>query len=423
MIPYPPSRPQYSGLQNAQSAPASAPTCTTSAAAGADAGTYATSCSGASDPDYTISYVPGTLTITPLASSTSISSSSSTNTSTYGASVTLSATVTSSFSTPSGTVAFMDGSTKLGSSPVSSGSASFTTSALGAGAHTLSAVFTPAGNSQSGSNYNPSTSATLQQTVNQAPLTITAGSAGIDYGAPIPAIPPAYTGLTNGDTAPATDPVCGTTAVQGSPAGTYPTSCSGASDPNYSISYVAGILTIGAIASSTSLASSSANAASAFGGAVTLTATVTAASGTPDGSIAFMDGTAKLGTAPLSAGVASLSTSLLSVGAHSLTADYIPATNAQSVANYAASSSNTVTQTVSPAPADHHRFEPYRSRTAAYLRRSPLRTQDSKTAPPRPPRPRPAPPTLLKARTPARIRRPAPALSIPTTPSRTCPAP
>ncbi len=348
--PIPAISPQYSGLQNAQSAPASPPTCTTSAAPGADAGTYATSCSGASDPNYSISYVPGTLTITPLASSTSISSSSSTNTSTYGDSVTLTATVTSSFSTPSGTVAFMDGSTQLGSSPVSSGSAAFTTSALGAGTHTLSAVFTPAGNSQGGSNYNPSTSSNLQQTVNQAPLTITAGSAGIDYGAPIPAISPAYAGLTNGDAAPATAPACGTTAVQGSPAGTYPTSCSGASDPNYSITYVPGVLTIGAIASSTSLASSSANDASVFGGSVTLTATVTAASGTPDGSVAFMDGTTQLGTATLSAGVAALSTSLLSAGAHSLTASYIPATNAQSVANYAASSSNTVTQTVSPAP-------------------------------------------------------------------------
>jgi hypothetical protein len=64
--------------------------------------------------------VPGALTITPLGSSTSISSVAASKPSLYGRSITLSATVTSSYGTPSGAVEFMDGSTPLASVPLSS---------------------------------------------------------------------------------------------------------------------------------------------------------------------------------------------------------------------------------------------------------------------------------------------------------------
>ena len=63
-------------------------------------------------------------------------------------------------------------------------------------------------------------------------------------GEPIPSITALYTGLQYTDSAPATPPTCGTTADASSTAGDYPTTCSGASDPNYTISYVAGTLTI-----------------------------------------------------------------------------------------------------------------------------------------------------------------------------------
>ena len=42
----------------------------------------------------------------------------------------------------------------------------------------------------------------------------------------------------------ATAPTCSTLATSGSPVGIYPITCSGAADPNYSISYVSGTLTI-----------------------------------------------------------------------------------------------------------------------------------------------------------------------------------
>ena len=49
----------------------------------------------------------------------------------------------------------------------------------------------------------------------------------------------------NGETAPAVLPTCSTTATSSSPAGDYPSSCSGASDPNYTFTYVDGTVGVG----------------------------------------------------------------------------------------------------------------------------------------------------------------------------------
>jgi hypothetical protein len=92
-------------------------------------------------------------------------------------------------------------------------------------------------------NYLTSTSAPATFTI-ATPLTITASSATMIVGGSVPAITPIYTGLINGNTAPATPPTCTTSATSASPAGTYPATCSGAADPNYTISYVTGTLTV-----------------------------------------------------------------------------------------------------------------------------------------------------------------------------------
>jgi hypothetical protein len=84
-------------------------------------------------------------------------------------------------------------------------------------------------------------------TVHQAPLTITASSPTITYGKAIPQITPSYQTLANGDTSLATPPTCSTNAgaVGSKPAGgIYKTTCLGASDPNYSITYASGSLTV-----------------------------------------------------------------------------------------------------------------------------------------------------------------------------------
>jgi hypothetical protein len=85
------------------------------------------------------------------------------------------------------------------------------------------------------------------------------------------------------------------------------------------------------------------------GQAVTFTATVTGASGTPTGTVTFFDGGTAIGTATLAAGAASFTTSSLTLGAHSITASY------GGSAGSAASTSSALTQTVQ-IPADSVRL-------------------------------------------------------------------
>lgn len=85
--------------------------------------------------------------------------------------------------------------------------------------------------------------------------------------------------------------------------------------------------------------SSSANPSN-VGQPVTLTALVTAISGTPTGSVTFLDGAATLGTVALAGGVATYTTSALPGGTHTITATY------DGNGTYA-SSSGTVSQVVS----------------------------------------------------------------------------
>jgi sugar lactone lactonase YvrE len=73
--------------------------------------------------------------------------------------VTFTATLTSSAGTPTGSVSFLDGSTALGASTLSSGVATFTTTGLTTGSHTIAAVY--AGDS----NFSSATSASLIETV------------------------------------------------------------------------------------------------------------------------------------------------------------------------------------------------------------------------------------------------------------------
>jgi hypothetical protein len=66
------------------------------------------------------------------------------------------------------------------------------------------------------------------------------------YGAALPVLTASYTGLVNGDTAASltTPPILSTTATPGSPVSQYPITIAGAVDPDYTIGYVSGILTV-----------------------------------------------------------------------------------------------------------------------------------------------------------------------------------
>jgi hypothetical protein len=91
--------------------------------------------------------------------------------------VTFTTTVTATAGTPTGSVAFFDESTQLGLGALSAGSASFTTSALAAGSHAITAVYS------GDTNFATLTTAVLTQTVESFTIGImAAGVCGCSSG-------------------------------------------------------------------------------------------------------------------------------------------------------------------------------------------------------------------------------------------------
>ncbi len=103
-----------------------------------------------------------------------------------------------------------------------------------------------------------------------------------------------------------------------------------------------GVLLSNTNSTTTTTLASSANP-SIFGQAVTFTAAVSAASGTPTGTVILYDGSTTLGSATLANGSASMSTSALAVGSHSITGAY------QGLDTFQPSTSAPLNQLVNPA--------------------------------------------------------------------------
>jgi len=271
-----------------------------------------------------------TQTVNLGTSSTAVISSA--NPSTVGQSVTFTATVSGLVIQPTGTVTFMDGVTTLGTGNINaSGQATFTTSALGAGSHSITAVY--GGDTL----YNSSTSNLLIQDVNQSTTSTAVASsqnpsalgASVTFTATVTGSGGTPTGTVTFMDGVAT---LGTGTLDGSGQATLSTSALTLGD--HSITAVYGgdtdfsgstspvlTQTVNATASATALASS--NNPSGFGESVTFTATVTGSGATPTGTVTFKDGSTTLGTATLDgSGQATFSTSALSTGSHSMTAVY-----------------------------------------------------------------------------------------------------
>lgn len=176
----------------------------------------------------------------PTASTTSLTPASTS--STYGSTNTLTATV--SPNTATGTVDFKNNGTSISgcnAATVTAGVATCSTWKPGVGTYTnLTAVYSGDGSLQT------STSSAASLSVTAAPLTITASSPNTTYGASTPSVTAAYAGLVNGDASSVvTGLTCSTAYTTASAVASAPaTSCSGASASNYSISYLAGSVTI-----------------------------------------------------------------------------------------------------------------------------------------------------------------------------------
>ena len=242
--------PAYSGFVNGDSVASltTPPTCSTAAASSSPvAGSpYSSSCTGAVDPNYAMSYVTGSVTVSPVPLTVTASSpavaygSVPTVTPVYAGFV--NGDTGSSLTTPPTCT-----TTATSSSPVSP--PTYPSSCSGAVDPNYTISYVPG-----------------VVTVTKAPLTITASSSSTTYGGSVPTVTPAYSGWKNGD-GPAsltTPPTCSTTATSSSPASppTYPTTCSGATASNYTISYVAGTVTV----NKAPLAITASNGSMAYGG-------------------------------------------------------------------------------------------------------------------------------------------------------------
>ena len=226
--------PGYTGLTGGDTQPATPPTCSTvpPVTATTAVGTYTghNVCSGAVDPKYTITYAPGDAVVTPAP----VVVTASSGTMPYGGTV---PTITPSYS------GFLNGDTPsvLTNTPTCSTTA--TSSSTVGGSYPSSCTGAAAGNYSF--TYVPGA-----VTVTAVPLVITASSASVTVGAAAPTITASYQGFANGDSATnlTTQPTCSTTYTTASAVGSYPSSCTGAADPNYTITYVPGTVTAAAVA-------------------------------------------------------------------------------------------------------------------------------------------------------------------------------
>jgi hypothetical protein len=295
-------------------------------------GSHSITSSYQGDSGYTGSTSSAVSQVVRAQTSTLIGASASA--STYGQSVTFTATVTSGFGTPSGTVSFFDGATPIGSAPLNgSGQATLTLSTLDTGSHSVSASY--AGNGQyigssSGSASLSVSKATTTTTITSSPNPSTLGQS-VTFTATITsatgAIPVGTVTFKRGST------TLGTGTIDGTGHATFTTSALPVGPNNVNAVYGGSTNFVGSASvnvtqkvivnsSSTSLGSSP--NPSTKNQNVAFTARVTSnGSTTPTGTVTFKDGNKKLATVNLnSTGIAIFNTSSLAKGSHSMTADY-----------------------------------------------------------------------------------------------------
>jgi hypothetical protein len=222
--------PSYSGFVNGDNAGSlsTAPTCSTTATPSLAVGNYQSSCSGAADPNYTIIYVTGLVTVGAAPLTVTASSGSMT----YGGSA---PAITASYN------GFVNGQSPSVLGGLTCSTVATATSAVGSYGSSCSGA--------TDANYNISyVPGTV--TVVPATLTVTANNVSKAFGAAVPTLTASISGFVNGQTLATSgvtgQALCTTTAVTTSPGGTYPITCSlgTLAAHNYTFTFVAGTLTV-----------------------------------------------------------------------------------------------------------------------------------------------------------------------------------
>lgn len=221
----------YSGFEYGETAAVllTPVTVTTTAVTNSPAGTYPITPSGATAANYNISFVPGTLTVTPRQSQTITFNALPVKT--YG-----NADFATGASSTNNTIPITYTSSNTSVATVTGN----TIHIVGAGTTTITA-------SQAGNDFFfPATSVSRILTVNKANLTVRARDTSKVAGQPNPPFTLVYSGFVLGeDTGVLTTlPTASTTATTQSTAGYYPIEVSGGVAANYNFMYTPGRLTI-----------------------------------------------------------------------------------------------------------------------------------------------------------------------------------
>jgi hypothetical protein len=331
----------------------------TSATAQSAVGTYPVTPSGLASPNYVITFVSGMLTV--VRGGVTVSVAASPAPSGLNQPMTFTATVGAAApaaGAPVGTVRFFDGTTLLGSSTLSSGSASLTTAGLTSGVHSIEARYDGDASFETGAG---SASHTVTSAAATPVITIASNRNPSSVGQSVTLT--ATLGMTEGPVSGTVQfydgaALLGTSAIVSGSA-TFTTTAFAAGSHAITVRYlgsasappaISGVFVqaVGASGwknrtSSTTL-SASPNP-SVLGAAVTLTATVTGPNGTPAGVVLFMvngqvvGGPVTLTAVSGSTAQATFVLSGLAGGRHVVTATYLGSSNHKG-------STATVTQTV-----------------------------------------------------------------------------
>ncbi len=283
----------------------------------------------------TVNKTPTTVTLTSIP-----------NPSTVGQAVTFAATVSPATATGSVTFSQLTCSpapcsvslVTLGTGAISGGMATFSTSSLSANTHLIAAIYS------GDANYSSVTSSNLTQTVNKNPTTITLSSSpnrsisgqSVTFTAivsPSTATGMVSLGLCTGILSGG-EAQC--SAIPAWAPGVESVTATYGGDSNYGGSTSVALMQTVKQNTATTL-TSSANPPT-LGQSVTFTALMYFSNAT--GTITFLDGTATLGSGPVTKAVATFSTSTLTAGSHSITAVY------SGDGNFGGSTSAVLVQTV-----------------------------------------------------------------------------
>jgi hypothetical protein len=293
----------------------------------------------ASDTNFAASSGSKVQSVQNTTNATNTTASSSPNPSAVGQSVTSTSTTTSSGGVPVGTVTFTEGATVWASNVTvdGAGHASFSTTSLAVGSHTITATFTGA------TGWGNSSGNAAPQVVNGAAATTTALSSSsnpsvfsqpVTLTATVTATPPGTGTPTGTVTFKNGTSTLGTGTLDGSAHATLTTSTlavgtssitavyNGSASFNSSTSPALS-QTVNSDATTTTLTSSL--NPSSHNQSVTFTARVAAnapGTATPTGTVTFKDGNRTLSSGSLSAGQASFTISNLSKGTHQIIAAY-----------------------------------------------------------------------------------------------------